>query len=57
MHSSVRTGCGKTTTGSALAVRTIAEGTADRILLVAYTNAAVNEFGTSRKSDKGFPFL
>jgi energy-coupling factor transporter ATP-binding protein EcfA2 len=38
-------GCGKTTVGSALAVRMIAEGIANRVLLVAYTNAAVNEFG------------
>ena len=37
-------GCGKTTTGSAMAVKLIAEGIADRVLLVAYTNAAVNEF-------------
>jgi hypothetical protein len=37
-------GCGKTTVGSALAVKLIAEGIAKRILLVAYTNAAANEF-------------
>lgn len=37
-------GCGKTTTGSAMAVKLIAEGIADKVLLVAYTNAAVNEF-------------
>ena len=37
-------GCGKTTTGSAIAVKLIAEGIADKVLLVAYTNAAVNEF-------------
>jgi len=37
-------GCGKTTTGSALAVKLIAEGIANKVLLVAYTNAAVNEF-------------
>src|SRR5215510_2234487 len=37
-------GCGKTTMGSALAVKLIAEGIANRVLLVAYTNAAVNEF-------------
>jgi hypothetical protein len=38
-------GCGKTTVGSALAVKLIAEGMAKRVLLVAYTNAAANEFG------------
>jgi energy-coupling factor transporter ATP-binding protein EcfA2 len=37
-------GCGKTTVGSALAVKMIAEGFANRVLLVAYTNAAANEF-------------
>lgn len=37
-------GCGKTTVGSALAVKMIAEGVANRVLLVAYTNAAANEF-------------
>ncbi|MFI5423945.1 MAG: AAA domain-containing protein [Nitrososphaeraceae archaeon] len=37
-------GCGKTTTGSALAVKLVAEGITDKLLLVAYTNAAVNEF-------------
>ena len=37
-------GCGKTTTGSAMAVKLIAEGISDKVLLVAYTNAAVNEF-------------
>jgi hypothetical protein len=37
-------GCGKTTTGSAMAVKLIAEGISERVLLVAYTNAAVNEF-------------
>jgi len=37
-------GCGKTTVGSALAVTMVAEGLADRVLLVAYTNAAANEF-------------
>lgn len=37
-------GCGKTTTGSAIAVKLIAEGIANKVLLVAYTNAAVNEF-------------
>ena len=35
-------GCGKTTVGSALAVTMVAEGLANRVLLVAYTNAAVN---------------
>jgi hypothetical protein len=38
-------GCGKTTVGSGLAVKIIAEGIAKRVLLVAYTNAAANEFG------------
>jgi energy-coupling factor transporter ATP-binding protein EcfA2 len=38
-------GCGKTTVGSALAVRMIARNIANRVLLVAYTNTAVNEFG------------
>ncbi len=38
-------GCGKTTVGSALAIKLIAEGIATRVLLVAYTNAAANEFG------------
>jgi len=38
-------GCGKTTVGSSLAVKLIAEGLATRVLLVAYTNAAANEFG------------
>jgi energy-coupling factor transporter ATP-binding protein EcfA2 len=37
-------GCGKTTVGSALAVKLIAEGLASRVLMVAYTNAAANEF-------------
>ena len=37
-------GCGKTTTGSAMAVKLIAEGIANKVLLVAYTNSAVNEF-------------
>jgi len=37
-------GCGKTTVGSALAVKMIAEGLANRVLLVAYSNAAANEF-------------
>jgi superfamily I DNA and/or RNA helicase len=37
-------GCGKTTMGSAMAVKLIAEGIANKVLLVAYTNAAVNEF-------------
>jgi len=37
-------GCGKTTVGSALAVKLIAEGIAKNVLLVAYTNAAANEF-------------
>ncbi len=39
-------GCGKTMTGSALAVKLIAEGIANKVLLVAYTNAAVNEFAS-----------
>lgn len=38
-------GCGKTTVGSALAIKLIAEGIAKKVLLVAYTNAAANEFG------------
>lgn len=37
-------GCGKTTVGAALAVKLIAEQRANRILMVAYTNAAANEF-------------
>jgi energy-coupling factor transporter ATP-binding protein EcfA2 len=37
-------GCGKTTVGSGLAVKIIAEGLGRRVLLVAYTNAAANEF-------------
>jgi hypothetical protein len=37
-------GCGKTTVGSVLAIKMIAEDLAKRILLVAYTNAAANEF-------------
>ncbi|HEX9318475.1 MAG TPA: DEAD/DEAH box helicase [Nitrososphaeraceae archaeon] len=37
-------GCGKTTVGSALAVKLVAEGLAKNVLLVAYTNAAANEF-------------
>ena len=38
-------GCGKTTVGSGLAVRMVVEGIGNRVLLVAYTNTAVNEFG------------
>jgi energy-coupling factor transporter ATP-binding protein EcfA2 len=37
-------GCGKTTVGSGLAIKMIAEGLSKRVLLVAYTNAAANEF-------------
>ncbi len=37
-------GCGKTTTGSALAIKMISESHANRVLLVAYTNSAANEF-------------
>jgi energy-coupling factor transporter ATP-binding protein EcfA2 len=37
-------GCGKTTLGSGLAIKMIAEALAKRVLLVAYTNAAANEF-------------
>ncbi|MFL6399786.1 MAG: AAA domain-containing protein [Nitrososphaeraceae archaeon] len=37
-------GCGKTTVGSLLAIKMIAEAIARRVLLVAYTNAAANEF-------------
>ena len=35
-------GCGKTTVGSSLAVKLIAEGLVNRVLLAAYTNAAAN---------------
>jgi superfamily I DNA and/or RNA helicase len=37
-------GCGKTTTGSALALKLILENKASKVLLVAYTNSAANEF-------------
>src|ERR671927_579050 len=37
-------GCGKTTLGSGLAIKMIAEALSKRVLLVAYTNAAANEF-------------
>ena len=37
-------GCGKTTVGAALAVKLISEQRANRVLMVAYTNAAANEF-------------
>ena len=37
-------GCGKTTTGSFLAVKMICEGYARKVLLVAFTNSAANEF-------------
>ena len=37
-------GCGKTTVGSGLAIKMIAEAIAKRVFLVAYTNAAANEF-------------
>ncbi len=37
-------GCGKTTVGAALAVKMIAESLANKVLMVAYTNAAANEF-------------
>jgi hypothetical protein len=37
-------GCGKTTTGSALALKMVSENLANRVLLVAYTNSAANEF-------------
>jgi hypothetical protein len=37
-------GCGKTTVGGGLAIKMIAEDLAKRVLLVAYTNAAANEF-------------
>jgi hypothetical protein len=37
-------GCGKTTTGSFLAVKMICEGYAKNVLLVAFTNSAANEF-------------
>ena len=38
-------GCGETTVGSSLAVKLIAEGLVNRVLLAAYTNAAANQFG------------
>jgi hypothetical protein len=37
-------GCGKTTTGSILAVKMVCEGYARKVLLVAFTNSAANEF-------------
>jgi energy-coupling factor transporter ATP-binding protein EcfA2 len=37
-------GCGKTTTGSLLAIKLVSEGYARRVLLVAFTNSAANEF-------------
>ena len=37
-------GCGKTTTGSFLAVKMICEGHTKNVLLVAFTNSAANEF-------------
>ena len=37
-------GCGKTTTGSLLALKMVSEGYAGRVLLVAFTNSAANEF-------------
>ncbi len=37
-------GCGKTTVGAAFAVKLISEELANRVLMVAYTNAAANEF-------------
>ena len=37
-------GCGKTTTGSLLAIKLVSEGYAARVLLVAFTNSAANEF-------------
>ena len=39
-------GCGKTTTGSALAIKIISESypRIKKVLLVAYTNSAANEF-------------
>ena len=37
-------GCGKTTTGSFLAVKMVCEGYARKVLLVAFTNSAPNEF-------------
>lgn len=37
-------GCGKTTTGSLLAIKMVSEGYAKQVLLVAYTNSAANEF-------------
>lgn len=38
-------GSGKTTTGAMLAIKMIAENMANRVLLVAYTNAPAVEFG------------
>jgi superfamily I DNA/RNA helicase len=40
----VPAGCGKTTTGSFLAVKLICEGHAKNVLLVAFTNSTANEF-------------
>ena len=37
-------GCGKTITGSLLAIKLVSEGYARRVLLVAFTNSAANEF-------------
>jgi hypothetical protein len=37
-------GCGKTTTGSFMAVKMVCEEYARKVLLVAYTNSAANEF-------------
>jgi energy-coupling factor transporter ATP-binding protein EcfA2 len=37
-------GCGKTTTGSFMAVKMVCEEYARKVLLIAYTNSAANEF-------------
>jgi hypothetical protein len=53
-------GCGKTTTGSFLAVKLICEGLARNVLLVAFTNSAANEFARELSmvlGPKGSKFL
>ena len=53
-------GCGKTTTGSFLAVKLICEGLAKNVLLVAFTNSAANEFARELSmvlGPKGSKFL
>jgi superfamily II DNA or RNA helicase len=44
-------GCGKTTVGITLAVTMVAEGLANRVLLVAYTNAAAVPMSFAWSSD------